>query len=488
MNEPTALKHRRGTTRIVWCVEAEDLSAQSQNLLRANVAGWCVESCFDHLPQTLEFLQHGSQHHSPQALPALMLSLSTYVRCILQTHNVSSQKEDLAHNSGDTFWIQTQKAPASSSRPSLHLLSPERLREALEIGDILYWGYGEGSFKVLAIEKTRIQVQVKESGLLPPTTTLYLGGKKNRTMSQIKALNTAELLDVGVNYFVLPGCLEEEDVSGLRQEFPRDDERSPWLIYRVDSASSLQRCASILPWVDGVMISRRELALTAHPQHVPMVTKTLVRSCREQAKLTIVASHMLASMQSHTTPTRAEVSDVANAVYDGADALMLSEDTLKGPYALQAIEVAHKVITDVEEHHNHLRMGGEHQLIIQPKEEMDVICVQAAKTARRVNAKALVCITKTGNTAVRLSSINTHLPIIAITFHRRIARKLRLLRGVDSLVLKTNPNLDEVLPRVNELLKNMSWLKKGDSFVFVTVTLSSMSHEASNLFTIQSIY
>ena len=484
MNETTALKGRKGTTRIVWCVEAEDLAAQSQNLLRANVAGWCVESCFHHLPQTLEFLRQGTQHHSPQALPALMLSLSTYVRATLQTQN-SSPKEHLPHNSGDTFWIQTQ---SSSAPPSLRLLSPGRLREALEVGDILYWGYGEGSFEVLTIEENQIQVKVKESGLLPPTTTLYLGGKKTKTMAQIEALNTGELLDMGVNYFVLPGCLEEGDVASLRQKFPRDDERSPWLIYRVDSAAALERCPAILPWVDGVMISRRELALTAHPQHVPMVTKTLVRSCREQAKLTIVASHMLASMQSHTTPTRAEVSDVANAVYDGADALMLSEDTLKGPYALQAIEVAHKVITDVEEHHNHRQMGGENQLTIQPKEEMDVICVQAAKTARRVSAQALVCITKTGNTAVRLSSINTHLPIIAITFHRRIARKLRLLRGVDSLVLKTNPNLDEVLPRVNELLKNMSWLKKGDSFVFVTVTLSSMSHEASNLLTIQSIY
>ncbi|MCY4381443.1 MAG: pyruvate kinase, partial [Proteobacteria bacterium] len=207
---------------------------------------------------------------------------------------------------------------------------------------------------------------------------------------------------------------------------------------------------------------------------------------RDYAKLTVVASQMLGSMQKNITPTRAEVSDIANAVYDGADAIMLSEDILKGRYAFDAVGVAERIILDiVGESSSHQK---EVRAMSELDGEMDVICSQAAKIAMTVKAKALVCITKTGNTAIRLSTLDTRLPIFAITFHDHCCQKLKLLRGVYGMMLHSQPNLDEVLPRVNELLKNSGALDKGDKYVFVTVTLSSMSQEASNLFTIQSIY
>lgn len=507
MVQHSRLKNQRGSTRIIWCAQAQDLAHQAQQLYSADVSGICIESLFAQMQGTLEFLRSAPRHYSAHNMPALMLSLSAYQRTVLRSVGDVPAAEGRALSCGQQLWIhftdandtdandkkvsttEVKRGGRAQQQAALHLSCPHLpLAHALEPEDLLYWGYGDGIFKVLEFKKHAMHVQVEQSGMLPQSTILYAPGRKSTTMAHIEALKSEDFLDAGVNYFVLPGCLDEGDVQGLRKRFPRDDERSPWLIYRVDSAQALECFEAVLPWVDGLMISRRELALTAHPDRVPMVTKTLIHRCRQQAKLTIVASQMLGSMLHHITPTRAEVSDVANAVYDGADAVMISEDTLQGPYALQAIEVAHKVTSDVEEHHLPYNLGSRSPHLIHPTGEMDVICVQAARTARRIGAQALVCITQTGNTAVRLSSLSTHLPIIAITFHRRIARKLRLLRGVDSLVLKANPNLDEVLPRVNELLKSTSWLHVGDSFVFVTVTLSSMSREASNLFTIQSIY
>ena len=237
--------------------------------------------------------------------------------------------------------------------------------------------------------------------------------------------------------------------------------------------------------VDGIIVSE-ELALSTNPALVPILTKEMVQSCHNKSKLAIVASEMLGSMRTNATPTRAEVSDIANAVYDGADAIMLSEDISSGKYAKKAYEIAQSVIYDLdnaEKQHEQNWVAGDYSVA----DEMDAVCINAMKTAKRVNAKAIVCITKSGNTALRLSSLNHEIPVIAVTFDNQVKRKLKVLRGVDSIVLEVDPSIDEVLPEVNDLLKDRSNLVVGDRIVFVTVTLSSMSKEASNLFTIQKI-
>jgi pyruvate kinase len=118
---------------------------------------------------------------------------------------------------------------------------------------------------------------------------------------------------------------------------------------------------------------------------------------------------------------------------------------------------------------------------------MDAIAYNAYLTAERVHAKAIVCITKTGNTALRLASYRAPVPIVAVTFDERVARKLSLTRGVRPLVLKVDPKIDQVLPMVNNQLVQESWLRPGDKIVFVSITLSSVSAKASNLFTVQRL-
>ena len=118
---------------------------------------------------------------------------------------------------------------------------------------------------------------------------------------------------------------------------------------------------------------------------------------------------------------------------------------------------------------------------------MDAITFNAYKTAQGVGAKAIVCITKDGNTAIRLASFRVPVPVIAVTFSSETRDKLRVVRGVQTLYLDMEPNIDNVLPTVNDFLLKESWLKKGDNIIFVAVTLSSLSEEASNLFTIQKL-
>jgi pyruvate kinase len=194
---------------------------------------------------------------------------------------------------------------------------------------------------------------------------------------------------------------------------------------------------------------------------------------------------MLGSMRRGPTPTRAEVSDIANAINDGSDALVLSEEVAHGPFAVQALGVMDRIIEDTEKR----RSGDLNWMKLTPSidTEMDAVAYNAYLTAERVRAKAIVCVTKGGNTALRLASYRAPVPVIAVTFSERVASKLSLARGVQPLVLKVDPNIGEVLPVVNDQLVRQSWLKPGDKIVFVSITLSSVSARGSNLFTVQQL-
>ena len=225
---------------------------------------------------------------------------------------------------------------------------------------------------------------------------------------------------------VIPGVATVTQIKQLREKFPKGESRSPWLVYRIDSESAHSKMRQVISSIDGIIVSRRELALSTNPALVPILTKEMVQDCHVNSKLSIVASEMLGSMQFNATPTRAEVSDIANAVFDGADAIVLSEDVPSGNYAKKAYELAQSVILDLdnsEKHHEQNWLAGE----CETKDEMDAICINALKTAKRVNAKAIVCITKSGNTALRLSSLNHDIPVIAVTFDKQIKRKLNIL-------------------------------------------------------------
>lgn len=477
------------TNTIVWSVDSEHIPAVATTLFNPGVSGVCVESCLNQVLQTLELIDHHKQSADPATLPAFILSLIPK-----EKFAIHAPSEPISIASGATVLITrsggaTPEAPGSPYH--IHLTEPPaaKLWGSLSIGDTIHIGFDTITVNITATDAEAITGEVSSGGLLTPGMHLHLpltAAYAAAAITDFIQNALPQVIAAGMHYLLLPGCLPTATLKTLRKHIPEDDVASPWLIYRLDSELARRGLTAAMPYINGVMVTRRELALTAEPDLIPVYTKEIIDLCRDYAKLTIVASHMLGSMEHNVTPTRAEVSDLANAVFDGADAIMLSDAVLKGPYAQDAHQLAQKIIDDITDksssHKNKVWAMSE------PDGEMDVICTQAAAAAIRVGAKALVCITKTGNTAIRLSTLDTKLPIVAITFDEMCAQKLRLLRGVQGLQLSTQPGIDDVLPRVNELLKQTGWLRKSDKVVFVTVTLSSMAQEASNLFTIQSIY
>jgi pyruvate kinase len=294
----------------------------------------------------------------------------------------------------------------------------------------------------------------------------------------------SDLLKEGVDYLLINGQWQTQRIVSFRETLRKNHgDLTPWLLVKVDSDDVYERLPQILNVTDGVMISRREMALTMNPATIPMVTKQIIQLCNDQAKIAITASEMLASMRRNVTPTRAEALDAANAVLDGTDAVVLSEEVANGKYGAQAVQVLDRIILDIEER-EHVRPNWIKH-VPRVENEMDAIAYNAYRTAERVKAKAIVTITKDGNTALKLASFRPPIPVIAVTFSENVRRRLSIVNGVSALKLDTNPILDDVLPVVNDQLVRESWLKPGDAIILVAITLSPVGHESSNLFSIQ---
>jgi pyruvate kinase len=353
-------------------------------------------------------------------------------------------------------------------------------------GAMVYMGYGHVVMKVKTLDKERVELEVIQGGTILPSMEIHIPETRvRRSLESIEDKHLQKICDLHVEYIVLPGITDGKEIETFRERLKKMTPDVPWLILRIDSTDVYRKLEQLLPLVEGVLISRRELALTVNPATIPMITKEINQIADDHAKIVLTASEMLGSMRRGATPTRAEVSDIANAIHDGSDALVLSEEVAHGPFAVQALGVMDRIILDTEKPSS--RELNWMKLSPTIESEMDAVAYNAYRTAARVQAKAIVCVTREGNTALKLASFRAPVPIIAVTFNARVARKLSLARGVQPLVLEIDPNIGEVLPAVNDQLVGHSWLKPGDKIVFVSITLSSVSAKGSNLFTVQHL-
>tara|TARA_B100001094_G_C17706977_1_gene565435 strand:- start:9 stop:587 length:579 start_codon:yes stop_codon:yes gene_type:complete len=191
-------------------------------------------------------------------------------------------------------------------------------------------------------------------------------------------------------------------------------------------------------------------------------------------------------MRLNATPTRAEVSDIANASMDGADGVVLSKELSMGRFATRGLNLAKKTIHDVESQKRQLPLNWEKKTL-EITHTLAAVTFAAYKAAQRNRAEAIVCLTKKGNTALLLGSFRTEVPIIAVTMSQDVLRRLRLIRGVNAMLIEEDLDIEHVLPRINDKIVRDTWLSAGDKIVFVSVSLSSLGEKASNLFTVQTL-
>lgn len=471
---------RSRRTKLIWSFESQNLSPELvDSVILQDFDALRVVYDPDSVENAIQFIGdlEAAGKKTGRSV-SVMLDLGTDVRSV-----VCGIDEPLELNFGDKVRITKH---GGSTGGGQFQIGTEDWHRLFAVDTSIVIGFGNVVMRTLELGQQFIEAEVVQGGRVYPGSSVHVPETRLApTAKDVPLKDLKRFLAHKVDFIVLPGLVSREEVELVRGQIEACGGQGIWILVKIDTDELVRRVEEILPVVDGVIISRMELAVSMNPATVPMVTKELIQTCNDHGRIVITASEMLGSMRNNPTPTRAEVSDVANAVIDGTDAVVLSEIVAKGTYGVRALGLMQKIISDVEKHSEVRPNWLKEAPTIST--EMDAISLGAYRTAERVGAKALVCITKGGITAVRLASFRPPIPIIAVTFDPDVLRRLTIVNGVSGVVLDIDPSIDQVLPVVNERLLKDSWLKVGDRIIFVSVTLSSVGREASNLFSVQRL-
>lgn len=269
-------------------------------------------------------------------------------------------------------------------------------------------------------------------------------------------------LSLGVDWVALSFVQRAADMAELRKLV---DGKAACLA-KIEKPAALEHLSEILDYCDGVMVARGDLGVELAPEDVPVAQKTILRAARQRGVPTIVATQMLESMISAAAPTRAEASDVANAVYEGTDALMLSAETASGQFPLEAVQVMSRIAARVEADPRWPGlMDAEHSA---PEVEVPDAVSAAARTAANASrAACLVAFTATGTTALRVARERPLQPILALTTDVRTARKLALVWGLEARVTADPKDVEDMASLAARLSSSIGLARSGDRIVIV---------------------
>lgn len=374
-------------------------------------------------------------------------------------------------NEGESVWLHAQEngRPPISDAKCLPVDFPE-LFDSVQAGDSLLLDDGRVALRAELVTPKALRARVEVGGILSSHKGINLPGVRLR-IPGFTEKDKADLLfglEQGVDAVAISFVRSAEDVRLVRQTIEKHlplGRSAPFLIAKLERAEALENLEAILDVVDGVMVARGDLGVELPPEQVPALQKHIIRMANQRAKLVITATQMLESMISNPRPTRAEASDVANAVFDGTDAVMLSAETASGEYPVQSVEMMARIIQEAEAHFVEWGLA-QAQLIL---EESD-----AASMARAVKAlaedrdvAAVAVFTMQGRTAWLMSKVRPRVPILAFTPDPATCSKLSFLWGVYPQQVPFAHTLEEMLTHVETALLKQAHIKYGDQVVLV---------------------
>ncbi|HET6923173.1 MAG TPA: pyruvate kinase, partial [Anaeromyxobacteraceae bacterium] len=333
-------------------------------------------------------------------------------------------------------------------------------------GDRLLVDDGLLEFRVLETDGVRVRAEVVEGGLLGEHKGINLPGVALR----VEALSEKDKRDLyfglthGVDYVALSFVRSPEDVLACRREMERSGRVVP-VIAKIEKPEALESLDAIVQAADGLMVARGDLGVEIQPERVPGLQKEIVRKANAAGRPVIIATQMLDSMMEHPRPTRAEASDVANAVWDGADAVMLSGETASGKHPLLAFQMMDRIVREAEEtlvaHLPRLEPPPP------PAAFTDVVAAAACRAALQAGAVAIACFTLGGTTARLLSRHRPQVPIVAFSPDQAIRRRLALPWGIVPKVMEPVRSPDIMCQLVSDRLLEEKLARPGDNVVLV---------------------
>ncbi|MCB0369989.1 MAG: pyruvate kinase [Bdellovibrionales bacterium] len=334
--------------------------------------------------------------------------------------------------------------------------------------------------QVLEIKKPRVKLKVIYGGILKDRKGINIP----EAQLPIKSLTEKDIedLDFGllnqVDYVALSFVRHGRDIRLLRELIEQHKSEAK-IIAKIEMLEALDNLDEIVRLSDGVMVARGDLAVEIGQTRLPGIQKKIIKLCNDLNKPVITATQMLDSMVENPRPTRAEITDVANVVLDGSDALMLSAESASGKHPFKAIQTMNEIILEVEKNEEkYYRISLENEFLSVPSS----IAASACLSALKLNAKAIVCLTTTGKTAQIISGFRPQAPIFAMTTEMRVLNKLELVWGLQTLPISAYKNLEDVLNQLDKIVIKYGIAKTGDRVILTLGQPIEMGSKTNTLF------
>lgn len=352
-------------------------------------------------------------------------------------------------------------------------VSYKNMTKDLKVGDTILLDDGVIALNVDEIKGDELFCTVKNSGLLGQKKGVNLPGV-SVSLPALAEKDIADLkfgCEVGVDFIAASFIRKASDVATVRKVLDENGGESIKIISKIENQEGIDNFDEILELSDGIMVARGDLGVEVPTEKVPFYQKMMIEKCNKAGKPVITATQMLDSMQKNPRPTRAEAGDVANAILDGTDAVMLSGESANGKYPIEAVKTMAKISAETD------NFGVRKRSFDTEISVTEAITKSAVYSGEALNAKLIVCWTKTGRSAKMLRKYNPTMPIIALTDSEKTARQLAVVRGVRAVLAQDLDKTEDFFKKAIEVAashavttedENYTGFKKGDLVVLVT--------------------
>ena len=362
---------------------------------------------------------------------------------------------------GDLFTITTEEVVGTKERAST---TYKDLPKDCKAGDLILIDDGKVIVEVQSVKGSEVLTKCVESGQISNSKGLNLPG----VAVSVPAMSDKDIEDLkwgiaeGADFVALSFVRSSKDIEKVHQIMDEVGVRLP-VIAKIEKPQAVENLDAIIEAFDGIMVARGDLGVEMPIEEIPLIQKRCITAARENAKPVIVATQMLDSMMTNSRPTRAEATDCANAILDGADALMLSGETSTGNYPIEAVKTMARIIEKTESDALHLIPALMHD----PKTKGGAITKAATEVGRVIGAKILATFTKSGDSARRMSRLRSNIPVVALTPDEATYRQLSLSWGVEPLIMPLVETTDQMVKQVDSVLLQKNRVNKGELIMIV---------------------
>jgi pyruvate kinase len=375
-------------------------------------------------------------------------------------------------NGGDRFTLTSRPVAGSQTISSI---TYEPLADEVPTGSTILLDDGRVEMVVESVDREQrdLHCRVTVGGVLSNNKGVNFPG----VYLSIKALTDKDRTDLmfglnqGVDWVALSFVRNPQDVLEIKELISNAGKQVP-VIVKIEKHEAIEQMDAILSLSDGVMVARGDLGVELPAEDVPILQKRLIATANRLGIPVITATQMLDSMASNPRPTRAEVSDVANAILDGTDAVMLSNETAVGKYPVEAVATMARIALRTEPESS---IRNAEEMVGSPRSIPNAISHAVGRIASQLNASAIMTLTKTGATARNVSKFRPKTPILAITPHVDVARQLQLVWGVRPLLVLDLPSASQTFQSAMNVAQEKALLREGDLVVMTAGTLQGVS-------------